>query len=115
MVVPLAHTPARAATRCRLLLLRSVNRATFHATRQAYSRCHAQQESRAGGAPELETTPAFAAKLLLGSIGGAAALKYGSLLLDVPFSADPKVASALVVLPCVLTAVLLWVSGAKAK
>lgn len=57
--------------------------------------------------PNLEPDALFLAKLVGVSVGGAAAIKYGSLLTDIPFDPNAALALFLVAAPPVVYALIL--------
>lgn len=56
----------------------------------------------------LDSRIAFAGKLVVGTFVGAAAVKYGSLLLALPFEPDLSVALIFVCSPVLLFALFFW-------
>jgi hypothetical protein len=83
------HRPARPSRRS--------NRST--STTSPAFRPRATPPPPSSAPPPPDSDPAFLAKLLAISFTGAAAVKYGSLLLEAPFHPEPGLAAAFVILP----------------
>jgi hypothetical protein len=60
------------------------------------------------GAKILDSNAAFAGKLLVGTLSGAAAVKWGSLLIALPFEPNQAVAILMVSFPVLAFAFFLW-------
>lgn len=65
-------------------------------------------EQSSGAAQGLDSSTVFAGKLLAGTFVGAATVKYGSLLLALPFEPNLGVALLFVCSPVLLFALLFW-------
>ena len=65
-------------------------------------------EQSSGVSQQLDSTVVFAGKLLMGTAVGACTVKYGSLLLALPFDPNLGVALLFVCSPVLLFALLFW-------
>jgi hypothetical protein len=70
---------------------------------------HSSQNDRVSDTvTPLDSGKAFAGKLLVGTFGGAAVVKYGSLLLPIPFEPSLGVAAFMIIFPVIYFTLFFW-------